>query len=96
MEQLIGIIGRDSLVNHIGKNSFEVFKLGACNPNITRTSDTAIAVQIDYPVNQETLEFNMQGLCKHLAKCTFKFSDEKYKFTVSIGLLKLGQINTTL
>jgi len=93
LEQLIGIIGRDSLVNHIGKNSFEVFKLGACNPNITRTSDTAIAVQIDYPVNQETLEFNMQGLCKHLAKCTFKFSDEKYKFTVSIGLLKLGQIN---
>ena len=95
LEQLIGIIGRDSLVNHIGKNSFEVFKLGACNPNITRTSDTAIAVQIDYPVNQETLEFNMQGLCKHLAKCTFKFSDEKYKFTVSIGLLKLGEINAS-
>ncbi len=95
LEQLIGIIGRDSLVSHIGKNCFEVFKLGACNPNITRTSDTAIAVQIDYPVNQETLEFNMQGLCKHLAKCTFKFSDEKYKFTVSIGLLKLGLLNTT-
>ncbi|GJM04741.1 MAG: hypothetical protein DHS20C09_07320 [marine bacterium B5-7] len=93
LEQLIGIIGRDSLINHIGKNSFEVFKLGACNPNITRTSDTAIAVQIDYPVSQETLEFNMQGLCKHLAKCTFKFSDEKYKFTVSIGLLKLGGLN---
>jgi CheY-like chemotaxis protein len=95
LEQLIGIIGRDSLVNHIGKNSFEVFKVGACNPNITRTSDTAIAVQIDNPGNQETLEFNMQGLCKHLAKCTFKFSDEKYKFTVSIGLLKLGHLNTT-
>jgi CheY-like chemotaxis protein len=95
LEQLIGIIGRDSLVNHIGKNSFDVFKLGACNPNITRTSDTAIAVQIDSPVNQETLEFNMQGLCKHLAKCTFKFSDEKYKFTVSIGLLKLDLSDTT-
>lgn len=62
LEQLIGIIGRDSLINHVGKNSFEVFKLGACNPNITRTSDTAIAIQIDYPVSQETLEFNMQGL----------------------------------
>ena len=95
LEQLIGIIGRDSLINHIGKNSFEVFKLGACNPNITKTSDTAIAVQIDYPANQETLEFNMQGLCEHLAKCTFKFSDEKYKFTVSIGLLKLSDLNAS-
>jgi CheY-like chemotaxis protein len=95
LEQQIGIIGRDNLINHIGKNSFDVFKLGACNPNITKISDTAIAVQIDYPVNQETLEFNMQGLCKHLAKCTFKFSDEKYPFTVSIGLIKLGVFNTT-
>ncbi len=95
LEQLIGIIGRDSLINHIGKNSFEVFKLGACNPNITKTSDTAIAVQIDYPANQETLEFNMQGICEHLAKCTFKFSDEKYKFTVSIGLLKLSDLNAS-
>ncbi|MCG8379726.1 MAG: response regulator, partial [Proteobacteria bacterium] len=90
LEQKIGVIGRDNLVNHIGKNSFEVFKIGACNPNITRISDDEIAVQIDYPVNQETLEFNMQGLCKHLAKCTFKFSDEKFKFTVSIGVLDLS------
>jgi CheY-like chemotaxis protein len=93
LEEQIGIIGRDNLVNHIGKNSFEVFKLGACNPNITKISDTAIAVQIDYPVNQETLEFNMQGLCKHLAKCTFKFSEEKYKYSISIGVLKLGIFN---
>jgi CheY-like chemotaxis protein len=93
LEEEIGIIGRDNLVNHIAKNSFEVFKLGACNPNITRTSDTEIGVQIDYPISQETLEFNMQGLCKYLTKCTFKFSEEKYKFSVSIGVLKLGVIN---
>jgi CheY-like chemotaxis protein len=93
LEEEIGIIGRDNLVNHIAKNSFEVFKLGACNPNITRISDTAIGVQIDYPNNQKTLEFNMQGLSKHLAKCTFKFSEEKYKFSVSIGVLKLGIFN---
>jgi CheY-like chemotaxis protein len=92
-EAEIGIIGRDNLVNHIAKNSFEVFKLGACNPNITRISDTEIGVQIDYPINQETLEFNMQGLSKHLSKCTFKFAEEKYKFSVSIGVLKLGIFN---
>ena len=93
LEEEIGIIGRDNLVNHIAKNSFEVFKLGACNPNITRISDTEIGVQIDYPINKETLEFNMQGLCKHLTKCTFKFSEEKYKFSISIGVLKLGVFN---
>ena len=90
LEEQIGIIGRDSLINHIGKNSFEIFKLGACNPNITRISDTEIAVQIDYPLNQATLEFNMQGLCKHLSKCVFRFSEEKINFTVSIGVLKIG------
>jgi CheY-like chemotaxis protein len=93
LEEEIGIIGRDNLVNHIAKNSFEVFKLGACNPNITRISDSEIGVQIDFPINQETLEFNMQGLSKHLSKCAFKFSDEKYKFSVSIGVLKLGVYN---
>jgi len=93
LEEQIGIIGRDNLINHIAKNSFEVFNLGACNPNITRISDTEIGVQIDYPVNQETLDFNMQGLSKHLSKCIFKFSEEKYKFSVSIGVLKLGMFN---
>ncbi|MBL1142321.1 MAG: response regulator [Proteobacteria bacterium] len=93
LEEEIGIIGRDNLVNHIAKNSFEVFKLGACNPNITRISDAEIGVQIDYPINKETLEFNMQGLCKHLSKCIFKFSEEKYNFSVSIGVLKLGIFN---
>ena len=83
LEESIGIIGRDSLINHIGKHSFEVFKLGDWNLNITRISDTAIAVQIDYPIDQETLEFNMQGLCKHLAKCTFRFSTEKYKYSIN-------------
>ncbi len=93
LEEEIGIIGRDSLVNHIAKNSFEVFKLGACNPNVTRISDTEIGIQIDYPISQKTLDFNMQGLCKHLAKCIFKFSEEKYKFSVSIGVLNLALFN---
>ena len=93
LEEEIGIIGRDSLINHIAKHSFEVFKLGACNPNITKISDTEIGVQIDYPINLETLNFNMQGLSDHLAKCTFKFAEEKYKFSVSIGILKLGLFN---
>jgi CheY-like chemotaxis protein len=93
LESEIGIIGRDNLVNHIAKHSFEVFKLGACNPNITRISDTEIGIQIDYPINKETLEFNMKGLCEHLAKCTFRFSEEKYQFSISIGVLKLGIFN---
>jgi ActR/RegA family two-component response regulator len=93
LEEEIGIIGRDSLVNHIAKHSFEVFKLGDCNPNITRISDIEVAIQIDFPSNQETLEFNLLGLSKHLSKCTFTFSEDKYNFSVSIGVLTLGVFN---
>jgi CheY-like chemotaxis protein len=95
LEEQIGIIGRDNLVNHIAKNSFDVFKLGACNPNITRISDIEIGIQIDNPPKQETLEFNMEGLCKHLSKCAFKFSEEKYKYTISIGVLKIEGMKET-
>ena len=93
LEEEIGIIGRDTLINHIAKHSYEVFKLGASNPNITKISETEIGIQIDYPINIETLDFNMQGLCTHLSKCAFKFAEEKYEYSVSIGVLKLGLFN---
>ncbi|MGB1800926.1 MAG: response regulator, partial [Gammaproteobacteria bacterium] len=95
VEEQIGVIGKDRLINYIAKNSYDTFKLGACNPNITKISDTEIGVQIDCPNNLETLSFNMQGLCDHLTKSTFKFADEKYVFSVSIGVLKLGLFNKT-
>ncbi len=95
IEEQVGVIGKDRLINHIAKNSYDTFKLGACNPNITKISDTEIGIQIDYPINLETLSFNMQGLCDHLAKSTFKFAEEKYVFSVSIGILKLGVFDKT-
>ncbi len=92
LEKHIGIIGRDNLLNFIGKKCFEVFKLGACNPNITRISDVAIGMQIDFPDTWYTLEHNMQGLCKHLTKSIFSFSDEVYEYSISMGIIKLGEM----
>lgn len=95
IENRIGIIGRDSLINFIARKCFEMFKLGECNPNITRAGDNAIALQIDFPDSVQTLQQNMQGLCKNLDKSVFRFADTEYEFTVSIGLLKLGNLIST-
>ena len=91
----IGLIALDNLVKHVAKNSFDVFKAGACNPNITSTGDTTIALQIDAPDNYALIEFNLTGLCDHLRKRDFKFSDHTHKYTVSIGVLLLDGRYTT-
>ena len=91
LEKNIGVIGRDNLISFIAKKCFEVFKLGKCNPNITRISETAIAIQIDFPDSWFTLEHNMQGLCKHLTKTSFRFADQAHDYRISIGILKLGE-----
>ena len=93
IETNIGVIGRDSLVNFVGKKCFNMFKLGEFNPNITRVGDNDIALQINFPDSIDTLARNMDGLCKNLDKTAFKFADLKVGFSVSIGLLKLGIVN---
>lgn len=90
LELQIGIIGKDNLVNYIGRNSFSVFQQSACNPNITRTSDDAVAVQIDHPGSLEKIESNMQALCAHFTKNQFKFAEKRYDYTVRIGVLDLS------
>lgn len=95
IETKIGVIGRDSLVNFIARKCFEMFKLGDCNPNITKTGDNAIALQIDFPDSMQTLEKNMQGICKNLDKSVFRFADTQHEFKVSIGLLKLDNLIST-
>lgn len=88
-----GIIVRDNVVRHLAKQSFEVFRMGGCNPNITRYNESSIALLIDDPSSQKTLEFNMQGLCKHLEQRPYKFHDKKYRFTVSIGVLAISEVH---
>ncbi|MEQ8428178.1 MAG: response regulator [Gammaproteobacteria bacterium] len=95
IETKIGIIGRDSLVNFIARKCFEMFKLGECNPNITKTGDNTIALQIDFPDSMQTLEKNMRGICKNLDKSVFRFADIQHEFRVSIGVLKLGNLIST-
>lgn len=92
-EQLLaalGVIVRDNAVRHIAKQSFEVFQLGECNPSITRLSDHSIAMLIDEPDSRKTLEFNLDGLCKHLSKRPYKFDGKKFRYTVSIGVVPLS------
>ena len=90
IEQNVGLIARDKLIKYIASNSFDVFKAGSCHPNITRLSDTSVALQADYPDNIDTLTFNLEGLCNHLTKRPYKLGDNTYQFSVSIGVLKLG------
>ncbi|MBT7953480.1 MAG: EAL domain-containing protein [Gammaproteobacteria bacterium] len=88
-----GIIVRDNVVRHLAKQSFEVFRMGECNPNITRYNESSIALLIDDPSSQETLEFNMRGLCKHLEQRPYKFHGKKFRFSVSIGVLALSEVH---
>jgi EAL domain-containing protein (putative c-di-GMP-specific phosphodiesterase class I)/FixJ family two-component response regulator len=88
----VGIIVRDNVVRHLAKQSFEVFQVGECNPNITRYNEFSIALLIDDPDSQKTLDFNLQGLCKHLQKRPYKFDGKKYRFSVSIGVVAISEV----
>ena len=90
LEERLGMILRDNIVKHIAKQSFEVFQLGECDPNITRFSDVSVALLIDDPGSEKTLTFNLEGLCKHLEKRPYRFEDKKFRFTVSIGVVTLA------
>jgi EAL domain-containing protein (putative c-di-GMP-specific phosphodiesterase class I)/FixJ family two-component response regulator len=93
--KLAGIIVRDNVVRHLAKYSFEVFQGGKCNPSITRYNESSIALLIDDPESQDTLEFNLKGLCQHLQKRPYKFSGKKYRFTVSIGVVSVSETHDT-
>ncbi|MBI2992712.1 MAG: EAL domain-containing protein [Gammaproteobacteria bacterium] len=89
LEDRFGIIMRDNVVRHLAKQSFDVFQLGECNPHITRLSDDCVALIIDDPESEKTLEFNVSGLCTHLQKQPYKFDDRKIRFTVSVGVVPI-------
>ena len=90
-----GEIFRDNVVRHIAKHSYDIFKLGECDPSITRIGDASIALLIDAPDSRATLEFNVNGLIKHLEKRPYKFEDQKARFTVSVGVYEqTGEIES--
>ena len=91
IEDLAGPIMLDNIIRHIAKHSFEVFKNGECDPNITKLSNNQIALLIDSPVSTKTLEFNIGGLIKHLSKRPYKYEEKKFRFTVSIGVVHLPE-----
>lgn len=89
VEERAGVILRDNIVRHIARQSYEVFKLGECNPTAIRIGDYSIALLIDAPESRKTLEFNINGLINHLKKRPYKFADSKFRVTVSIGVVAL-------
>lgn len=89
IEQRAGMILRDNIIRHIARQAYEVFKLGKCNPIVTRLGDYSIALLIDSPDTRKTLEFNLTGLINHLEIRPYKFGDQSFRFTVSVGVVVL-------
>ena len=96
LAESIGLIVRDNLVNHIAQNSYEIFNLIKCNPNITRFSDSSVGLLIDFPGSTKDLEVNTQELCSQLATRPYKFGDKLFDYTVSIGVLHLKNDGNTV
>lgn len=90
IEEQAGPIIRDNIVRHIARQSYEIFQLGNCNPYVTRFSDISVALLIDDPGSDKTLNFNLQGLCNHLKKRPYKYEDRKFRISVSIGVVQLN------
>ena len=94
-EEKHGVIIRDGIIRHIARQSFDIFKLGECNPSITRFSDISVALLIDNTGSLDTLKFNLEGLCKHLHKHPFKFDGKKLNASVSLGAIPLTKPDTS-
>lgn len=90
IERQHGIIFRDSVIRHIAKQSFDVFRMADSNPSITRFGDASVAMLIDEPKSKNALEFNLEGLCAHLEKHPYRFDGKKASATVSVGALCLS------
>lgn len=90
VERQHGIIFRDSVIRHIAKQSFDVFRMADGNPSITRFGDASVAMLIDEPKSKNALEFNLEGLCAHLEKHPYRFDGKKASTTVSVGALCLS------
>lgn len=84
-----GLILRDNIIRHIAKQTYNFFQLDKCNPIITRLSDTTVALLIDEAGTDNTLKKNLQGLCDHLKKRPYEYEGTKYRFTASIGVVRL-------
>jgi EAL domain-containing protein (putative c-di-GMP-specific phosphodiesterase class I)/FixJ family two-component response regulator len=91
IEERAGLIMRDNIIRYFAKASFHMFRAGNCHPSITRFSDTSAALLIDDPVTKQNLDFNLKGLCEYLSKHKYKYQDQEYPFTVSIGAVRLHE-----
>jgi len=89
IEERAGIILRDNIIRHIARQAYEVFKLGKCDPTVSRHGDYSIALLINSPESRKTLEFNLTGLINHLEKRPYKFGDKQFRFTVRVGAVVL-------
>jgi DNA-binding response OmpR family regulator/EAL domain-containing protein (putative c-di-GMP-specific phosphodiesterase class I) len=89
LEERLGIILRDNIIRHLARESFAVFQVAGSNPQVTRLSDSAVAMMIDRPEGDEVLADVMTGLCEHLRKRPYRYESRKFPFTVSIGVVPL-------
>ena len=96
LEESLGIIQHDNIVQHIAKKSLEIFQKGQYHPSATRFSDASVALLIDDPGSEKVLGSRLEELCEHLEKTPYTFNDKEYSFTVSIGALALAAAQGTV
>ena len=91
LENQFGIIIRDNIIRHLARRSFDALKLKKSNPSITRFSDVSIALLIDEPIPQSTLESCLEELCTVLGDHPYIFEEIEYTYTISIGAMALSR-----
>ncbi len=90
LEERLGVILRDNIIKYIAREGFEFFKAAALQPSVTLFSDICVALLIDDPVSEQTLNARLTALCQHLEKRPYRLDDQSFGFTVSIGVLALA------
>lgn len=90
-EKQFGIIIRDNIIRHLARRSFDILRLKKSNPSITRFSDASIALLIDEPTPQSTLESYLEELCSDLRNDSYKFEQKEYVYTISMGVMTLSR-----
>jgi len=91
LENKFGIIIRDNIIRHLARRSFDALRLKKSNPSITRFSDVSIALLIDEPIPQSTLESCLEELCSVLRDHPYLFEEIEYAYTISIGAMALSR-----
>ncbi|MCZ6526968.1 MAG: EAL domain-containing protein [Gammaproteobacteria bacterium] len=91
LENKFGIIIRDNIIRHLARRSFDALRLKKSNPSITRFSDVSIALLIDEPIPQSTLESCLEELCSVLRDHPYLIEEIEYAYTISIGAMALSR-----